>query len=141
MKIYILLAMFLLAGRLYAQHNHSAHSHDNTEHAHKEEPPHGGEIKEVDKYHVEILYDVMAGEEKLNIWILKASFQIIIPKDITGKVKIKFTDGKEIESPLLMNEDKLFCNIEDATKSFNAIITLTIKKKEYITFYNYSGLK
>jgi hypothetical protein len=124
-----------------AQHDHSSHSHDDrAAHEHKAEPPHGGEIKDVGKYHFEIVFDVYAANEKLNVWILKSNFKAVEPKDFTGKVKIQYANGKEIEKTLTVNAEKLFCNVEDITKAFTAVIMVTIKGKEYHTIYNYKGL-
>jgi hypothetical protein len=124
-----------------AQHDHSSHSHDDgAAHEHKAEPPHGGEIKDVGKYHFEIVFDVYTANEKLNVWVLKSNFKAVEPKDFTGKVKIQYADGKEIEKTLTVNPEKLFCNVEDITKAFTAVIMLTIKGKEYHTIYNYKGL-
>lgn len=124
-----------------AQHDHSSHSHDDgAAHEHKAEPPHGGEIKDVGKYHFEVVFDVYTANEKLNVWVLKSNFKVIEPKDFTGKAKLQYADGKEIEKILTVSADKLFCNVEDITKAFTALIVVTIKGKEYHAVYNYKGL-
>ena len=124
-----------------AQHDHSSHSHDDgAAHEHKADPPHGGEIKDVGKYHFEIVFDVYTANEKLNVWVLKSNFKAVEPRDFTGKVKIQYADGKEIEKILTVNPEKLFCNVEDITKAFTAVIVVTIKGKEYHAIYNYKGL-
>jgi len=134
----LLFALSIITAK--AQHDHSSHSNDDgATHAHKAEPPHGGEIKDVGKYHFEVVFDVYTANEKLNVWILKSNFKVIEPKDFTGKVKLQYADGKEIEKALTVNEEKLFCNVEDVTKAFTAMIMVTIKGKEYHTIYNYKG--
>lgn len=136
----VLLFVFVIS-TAKAQHDHSSHSHDDgAAHEHKAEPPHGGEIKDVGKYHFEIVFDVYTANEKLNVWVLKSNFKVVEPKDFTGKAKLQYADGKEIEKTLTVSADKLFCNVEDITKAFTAVIVVTIKGKEYHTVYNYKGL-
>lgn len=134
--------MFLLGiNRISAQHDHSSHSHnEGSPHEHKADPPHGGEIKDVGKYHIEIFFDAYTVSEKLNVWVLKSNFNVIEPKEITGKVKIQYADGKQVEKELTVVEDKLICNVDDINKAFTAAIVLTVKGKEYHTIYNYKGL-
>lgn len=135
-----LLLVFVISSAK-AQHDHSSHNHDNgAAHEHKAEPPHGGEIKDVGKYHFEIVFDAFTANEKLSIWILKSNLKVIDPKEFTGKAKIQYVEGKEVEKTLTVNGDKLFCNVEDITKAFTALIIVTIKGKEYHTTYNYKGL-
>lgn len=137
-KIVVLFVLLISSAK--AQHDHSSHSHDDgTAHEHKAEPPHGGEIKDVGKYHFEVLFDVYTANEKLNIWVLKSNFKVIEPKDFTAKAKLQYADGKEIEKTLTVGSEKLFCNVEDVTKAFTAVIVITIKGKEYHTVYNYNG--
>lgn len=122
-----------------AQHDHSSHNNGTAEHKHKTEAPHGGELKDVGKYHIEIMFDVYTKNEKLNIWILKSNWKVLETKEYTGKVKLKYADGKEVEKELIIGTDKLFCNVEDITKAFTAVVVVNIKGKEYHTVYNYKG--
>lgn len=134
-----MLFMFLISSAK-AQHDHSGDSHENrAAHEHKAEPPHGGEIKDVGKYHFEVLFDIYTANEKLNVWILKSNFKVIEPKEFAGKVKLQYADGKAVEKELTVVADKLTCNVEDITKAFTAVIVITIKGKEYHTVYNYNG--
>lgn len=137
----ILVLFVLLVSSAKAQHDHSSHSHDDgAAHEHKAEPPHGGEIKDVGKYHFETVFDAFTANEKLSVWILKSNFKVIDPKEFTGKVKIQYADGKETEKMLTVGTEKLSCNVEDITKAFTALIVVTIKGKEYHTTYSYKGL-
>lgn len=137
----ILVLFVLLVSSAKAQHDHSSHNHDDgAAHEHKAEPPHGGEIKDVGKYHFETVFDAFTANEKLSVWILKSNFKVIDPKEFTGKVKIQYADGKETEKILTVGTEKLSCNVEDITKAFTALIVVTIKGKEYHTTYSYKGL-
>ncbi len=136
-----LLFAFAIISTAKVQHDHSSHNeNDVAAHEHKVQSPHGGEIKDVGKYHFEIIFDTFTANEKLNMWISKSNFKVIEPKDITGKVKLQYPDGKEIEKTLTANTEKLFCNVEDITKAFTALIIVTIKEKEYHTTCIYKGL-
>lgn len=127
-----------------AQHDHSSHDHGSTsaEHIHKADPPHGGEIKDIGKYHLEIVFDAMASSDKMSIYILKSSLKILDTKEATGTLKIKYTNGTEEDYELVNNNiDKLYCDVKDAVNSFNAIIKIIYKGKEYNCVYNYKGMK
>lgn len=142
MKLAFIALLFVFAvSSAKAQHDHSSHSHDDgATHTHKADPPHGGEIKDVGKYHIEIVFDAYTANEKLNVWVLKSNFKVVEPKEITGKVKIQYADGKEVNTELTVVADKLACNVEDIIKAFTAVIVVTIKGKEYHTVYYYKGL-
>jgi hypothetical protein len=104
LPIKIVVLFMLLISSAKAQHDHSSHSHDNgAAHEHKAEPPHGGEIRDIGKYHFEIVFDAFTANEKLNVWILKSNLKVIDPKEFTGKVKIQYADGKEVEKILAVN--------------------------------------
>jgi hypothetical protein len=139
----IVLLLFA-ANTANAQHDHSSHDHGSTnaEHSHKSEPPHGGEIKDVGKYHLEIVFDAMVTSENMNIYILKSSLKILDSKDATGSLNVKYKNGLEENYELINNSvDKLYCNIKDAINGFNAIIKITYKGKEYGCAYSYNGMK
>src|ERR1700751_5860906 len=55
----------------------------------KDEPPHGGEVKESGKYFIEVVFDAFAADEKLSVWVLKSNYKIAKIDKATGKAKIK----------------------------------------------------
>lgn len=127
-----------------AQHDHSSHDHGGggIDHSHKAEPPHGGEIKDVGKYHLEIVFEAMASVDKMSIYILRSNLKVIDTKEASGTVKIKYTNGTEENYDLQNNNiDKLFCDVKDGVNSFNAIIKIIYKGKEYNCGYSYKGMK
>lgn len=138
----IILLLFTV-NSVNAQHDHSSHDHSATsEHPHKAEPPHGGEIKDIGKYHLEIVFDAMASSDKMSIYILKSNLKVINTKELKGSIKIKYNNGSEQNYDLQNNNvDKLFCDLKDGVNSFNAIIKITIKEKEYSCTYTYKGIK
>jgi len=126
-----------------AQHDHSSHDHNaSLDHTHNAEPPHGGEIKDVGKYHLEILFDITTSNENMSIYILKSSMKQVDIKDATGKITVKYKSGTEETYEMTNNGiDKLFCNIKDVINPFNAIIIINYKGKEYNCAYSSKGFK
>lgn len=126
-----------------AQHDHSSHGHNaSPENTPNAEPPHGGEIKDVGKYHLEILFDITTSSENMSIYILKSNMNQVDIKEATGKMIVKSTSDTEETYELTNNGiDKLFCNIKDVINPFNAIIIINYKGKEYKSTYSYNGMK
>lgn len=138
----IVLLLFA-ANTVNAQHDHSSHDHNaGSEHSHKAESPHGGIVKDVGKYHFEVVADFAAMNEKLSIYVLKPNLKPVVSQQLYGKAQIKYVDGKQETFDLNSDiSEKLYCNPTDMTKAFNAIITVTIKGKEYSTTYAHKGLQ
>jgi hypothetical protein len=109
----------------------------------KEEPPHGGEIKEAGKYNIEVVFDPFANEEKLNVWLLKGNYKPAKTDKATGTVTIKYPKldpPKEETKELSLFEDRFFCNVSEPSATFTAFITITVKGKEYKMVYNQKGM-
>jgi hypothetical protein len=108
----------------------------------KEEPPHGGEIKESGKYFIEVVFDAFSADEKLTVWVLKQNYKLAKIAEAKGTAKIKYVrlNGKEEDKELVLAEDKFVCNVEDASQAFTAFITITIKGKEYRAVYNHKAM-
>ena len=109
----------------------------------KDEPPHGGELKESGKYFIEVVFDAFVADEKLSVWVLKSNFKPAKIVGATGTAKIKYVklDGKEETKELVLSEDKFICNVDDASQAFTAFITITIKGKEYRAVYNHKAMQ
>lgn len=110
----------------------------------KDEPPHGGEIKEAGKYNIEVVFDPFSNEEKLNVWLLKGSYKPVNSEKATAKVTIKYPkleDGKKEEvKDLILAEDRFYCNVSEPSATFTAFIVITLKGKEYKMVYNQKGM-
>lgn len=110
----------------------------------KDEPPHGGEIKDVGKYFIEIVYDAYAAEEKLNVFLMKPTYKAVDLEKVKGKVKIKYTKiEKEEELELIVAEGHFYCNVTDSSQPFTAFIVITVKGKDYTAVFNarFTGMK
>ena len=78
----------------------------------KDEPPHGGEVKEAGKYFIEVVFDAFSVDEKLTVWVLKQNYKPAKVEEAKGTVKIKYvkSGGKEEDKELVLAEDKFICN-------------------------------
>ena len=139
----IIIILFFTINTVKAQHDHSSHDHSGNEHSHKEEPPHGGEVKDVGKYHLEILFDIAAPVgEKMSIYILKSNLKTLNSSEAKGSISIKYKNGEEENYELNNNNvDKLYCDVKDIVNSFNSIIKIVYKGKEYSCTYYHKGMK
>jgi len=104
----------------------------------KDEPPHGGDVKEAGKYYIEVVYDAFSTDEKLNVWLLKSNYKPAKTEKATAKVKIKYPklEGKDEEKEMILLEDRFYCNVSEPSQSFTAFITITQKGKDYVMVYN-----
>ncbi len=113
----------------------------NTGSSKKDEPPHGGEVKEAGKYNIEVSFDPFSNEEKLNVWLLKPSYKPAKLAKTTGKVTIKYPKlEKEETVDLILSEDRFYCNVSEPSSTFTAFITITQKGKEYKMVFNQRGM-
>lgn len=111
-------------------------------HTHKNvQPPHGGELIEVGKYDLEVILNVMEGEEKFNVYILNSKAKVLDVKDASGKITLRYKDGREIITEFKKSDKgKLYCNVADIINEFVVVITIKYKGKEYSTVCEYAGL-
>lgn len=109
----------------------------------KDEPPHGGEIKEAGKYNIEVVFDPFSNEEKLNVWLLKGNYKPASTSKATGTVVIKYPKldpPKEETKELTLFEDRFYCNVSEPSATFTAFITIKVKGKEYKMVFNQKGM-
>lgn len=107
----------------------------------KDEPPHGGEVKEAGKYFIEVVFDPFAADEKLSVWVLKSNYKPAKIENAKAIAKIKYVHAsKEEDKELTISDDKFVCSIDDASQAFTAFITVTIKGKEYRAVYNHKSM-
>ncbi len=136
----MILALLLAFNFASAQHDHSSHDHSGTPHEHKAEPPHGGTVKDVGKYHLEILFEPSSPDEKLNVYVLKSNLKTATVEGITGTVQLHYKDGTHKDYALQASgNEKLFCTPADMVQPFVCIITIKIKDKTYSTNTEYKG--
>jgi hypothetical protein len=150
MKYTFLFIAFFISNQLFAQgHNHgnesglsqqmagTAHTHSHK----KVNPPHGGELIEVGKYDLEVVLNVMEGEEKFNIYILNSKAKVLDVKDASGSITLRYKDGREIITEFKRSDKgKLYCNVEDIINEFVVVININYKGKDYSTVCEYAGL-
>lgn len=132
------IVLFFLHMGIFAQND--GHDHSGESEHKKVDPPHGGIILDAGKYQIELLFDPLAGEEKLTLWILNSKFKVRHPEKGIVKIKLNYKDGKIIEQSMINATERFYCNITDLTVPFNALIVLNIKNKTYNGAYYYKGL-
>ncbi len=119
------------------QPNCSSHKHDQK----VLQSPHGGELITVGKYIFEVILNVMEGEEKLIVYLLSSKAKVLELKDATGRITLKYKDGREIETEFkYRDKGKLYCNVEDIINEFVVVIEIIYKGKVYSTVCEYTGL-
>jgi len=108
----------------------------------KDDPPHGGEIKDAGKYNIEVVFDPFSTEEKLNVWLLKQNYKPAKSEKATAKVSIKYPklDGKDETKDLILVDDRFYCNVSEPSATFTAFITITLKGKDYKMVFNQKGM-
>lgn len=122
----------------YAQHNHGSHGGSHTTHV--QQPPHGGEIKSVGKYHIEMVVNMMLKEDKLMFYLFKGNLKIITNEEVTGTVAIEYNDGTTAGQPLEARGPELFAAQLKNTDSFQCIVKFIVKGKTISTVFTHRGL-
>ena len=150
MKYLFVFILLCLSHQILAQgHNHGNESGLSQQmagtthnHTHKKvNPPHGGELIEVGKYDLEVILNVMEGEEKFNVYILNSKAKVLDVKDASGSITLRYKDGREITTEFKKSDKgKLYCNVEDIINEFVVVINVKYKGKEYSTVCEYAGL-
>lgn len=141
--VYFILFSFILRSQ---GHNHG---NDNKQantpvigNTHKKgHPPHGGQLIDVGKYDLEVVFNITAEEEKFSVYILNSKAKVLDIEEASGKITLRYKDGREIIKELKKSEKvKLYCNFEDIVNEFVVIIDIIYKGKKYSTVCEYAGL-
>lgn len=139
MKTFVTVIFLIIVFSATAQHNHSD-GDENDKALFKHEPQHGGEIIEAGKYKLEILINPMNIEDKLTIYVLKKNYKEIPLKDATGRIILKYKDGKIDTLNLRTHLDRFTTNSIDPAKAVNIFFNININKKGISGVYYYDGI-
>ena len=134
----IITVFFFILSKGMAQHNHGGHDHSS--HSHEENTvmkgPNGGEIKQVNKYKIEIIVELFYAKDQLKLFLYKKNMKPLYGNDIKGKMVIEYHDGTKEESELELRNNSLVGQL-NKTDSFHAIVEIIIDgKKEILEFHN-----
>ena len=130
--------VMLCSTNSYAQHDHSTHGGNHA--SYDLQPPHGGELKKVGKYHIEMLANMMLKEDKLMFYLFRKNLKTITNEGITGTVSIEYNDGTTAEQALQAKGTDFFVAQLKNTGSFQCIVKFTVKGKTVSTVFTHRGL-
>lgn len=139
-KFVLIICLLLFTIRANAQHDHSSHGHEDSDHSHKIQPPHGGEIKDIGKYHLEIVFDKMYAKDQFKIYLLKANLKPIDFGDGTATIKLSYKNGIEASFDFKNQGEFMVTSVKDVVTGFDAIISINYKGKTHTVLYQFKGL-
>ncbi|MFZ5552873.1 MAG: hypothetical protein ACOZCO_07140 [Bacteroidota bacterium] len=137
--IFILLLAFISL-TVNAQHDHGGHGHTDDAHTHKIKPPHGGEIRDIGKYHIEIVFDKMSAKDQFKIYLLNSNLKTLAWSNASATIKLAYKNGNETTLTFINQSEFMVANLADAINAFEAIISITYKDKTHTLVYTYNGL-
>jgi hypothetical protein len=128
--------LLLLSVRtLMAQQNHEESSHSHANH-----PPHGGQIKEVGKYQIEMVTDLYLKKDQLSFYLFTSNLVPISIDGISGTVTIEYKNGSTTTDTLLANGDDYFVAQLGNKEPFTCTIKLQEEEKVVIAVFSVSEL-
>lgn len=142
-KSLIIIFVILSIHQGYAQHNHSGHNHNGDGGQHSstvEKSPHGGQMKQIGKYKVEMVSDLFLSKDQISFYLFQKNLKPITNASISGFVKIHYNDGTESESELVLKQGNRFVSQINKTVGFHCIIEMVINEKEIKVDFVQKGL-
>lgn len=137
----IMIALFIGAipsNTVFAQHDHSAHGHAG--HAQMNTPPHGGSLRSVGKYNIEMVVDMLQAQNQMVFYLYKANMKPIGNSDMKGSVTIEMKDGSSTNADLHSYGERGFATDLKDTRPFNCTVRFEIKGKTVSTYFSHNGL-
>jgi Heavy metal binding domain len=139
-SIIVVIALFFAGTTIsLAQHDHSSHGTDNSS-GPADHPPHGGAVKKVGKFYIEMVVNMMQKKDNITVYILNSKGKAMSNADITGTIMFMFKDGSSTDKDLRVKGTDKFVSELGENKSFTGMISFTIKGKKYSTNIDYVGL-
>lgn len=139
--IIVWITSFFLVGMIpmaLAQHDHS--SHGSMSHSQMDAPPHGGTMKLVGKYHIEMTVNMLSAQDKLSFYLYKSNMKTVSNEGITGTVSFENEDGTKATQELRALGTNGFAAQLQNTNSFNCTVSFEIKGKTVSTYFTHKGL-
>ena len=145
LKSIAIVASLLLAGTTIslAQHDHSGGghgSHSQPAANPMSNPPHGGMIKMADKYHIEMVVDMVRMDDKVSVYLLNGKGKTLPNEDVTGMVMFMYDDNSTVREQLVARGDDHFAAQLKDSKPFTAMISLKVKGKMIKASFEHGGL-
>ncbi len=141
-KSIAIIALLLFAGMTIslAQHDHGSHSHSQSTASPMFNPPHGGMMKMVGKYHIEMVVNMLQMEDKVSVYLLNSKGKTLSNDGITGTVMFMYGDNTTVKGQLLARGDDHFAAQLKSTEPFTAMVSLNVKGKTITASFEYGGL-
>ncbi len=133
----VLLTVILYSINAYSQHDHG--SHGSAHATHIEQPPHGGIIKEVGKYKIEMVAELFLKKDQLRFYLFKGNFKTVLNEGITGTLTFKDSEGKTTTQTLQAKGDDFFAAQLNKLDSFQVIVKFNIKGKTISSVFAING--
>ena len=140
LKSFFLALTTLVVINANAQHDHGSHGGDEKEHTHKVTPPHGGELHDVGKYHLEIIFDKLYSKEQFKIYLLKSNMKTLTLEGSSAQIKLSYKNGTQASYDFKNQGEFMVATVKDVINGFDAIISITYENKSYTTSYHFKGL-
>lgn len=137
LSIAIIIAITSIAS---AQHNHGGHHHGGNHHTQVHHPPHGGQMKESGRYHIEMVADLMLKEDQLSFYLFKGNLKPVIDDGVLGTITIEYKDSPTIKDTLQVKGNDRFVAQLATSQPFQCTVEFLIKGKIVSTVFNHQGL-
>ncbi|MBL1232481.1 MAG: heavy metal-binding domain-containing protein [Vicingaceae bacterium] len=135
----VLLTALFCSINVYSQHDHG--SHGSTHATSLEQPPHGGIVKKVGKYKIEMVTELFLKNDQLRFYILKSNLKSILNEEVTGEVTIESNDGETYIQTLQAKGNDFFVAQLKSSESFQATVKFIIKGKTISTVFTHQGIE
>ena len=134
----LIISLMFVTVIVNAQHDHGSHGGTHTTHV--EQPPHGGIVKKVGKYKIEMVTELFLKNDQLRFYILKSNLKSILNEGVTGEVTIGSNDGKTYIQTLQAKGNDFFVAQLKSSESFQATVKFIIKGKTISTVFTHQGI-
>lgn len=131
-------SMTMMNTTVIAQHDHSSHGPGG--HAEMIQPPHGGSMKTVGKYNVEMVVDMLQAQNQMKFYLFKTNLKPLFNSEISGSVTVETKDGKSTNADLRKLGEDGFTTDLGSTEPFNCTVRFVIKRKTISTYFSHKGL-
>ncbi|HCS19619.1 MAG TPA: hypothetical protein DIW47_03480 [Bacteroidetes bacterium] len=133
--------LLISSGTLMAQHNHGGQGNGENAQNHTHHPPHGGQMKEAGKYHIEMVVDLFLKKDRLTFYLFKGKLKPVVNEEITGIITIEYKDGSTVTDTLRAGGDNYFVAQLEKPEPFTCIVNFQVKGKLVSGVFTHPGLE
>lgn len=137
MKFLIIIVYLLISTLSFSQHDHSGHSHDNSDNL-VNHPPHNGVVEKAGKYYIEVVTNWMQKDNNTTIYLLNYNGKIITKKKMSCKVSI-INDEENIEVETYEIKDVCYKTHLDFGDSMRVQVIFYVNNTKYTAMFFTKG--